>query len=99
MVLKDDKGGTTMVMNKNAYINQMYENMFLSGCYRNVNREPLSKIIKECFLLGNDFKKKLVLICYIVPRMYGLLKIHKDNIPLRHTINTMGLQHTMSLNI
>jgi hypothetical protein len=94
--LKADKGGATVVMNKENYIEKMLDHLNNSGSYKKLNKNPLNKIAKEvskAIKLSNikeDDKKKLIVSCPSTPRIYGLPKIHKEGAPLRPIVNTIG---------
>jgi hypothetical protein len=96
VVLKADKGGAIVVMNKENYIEKMLDHLNNSGSYKKLNKNPLNKIAKEvskAIKLSNikeDDKKKLIVSCPSTPRIYGLPKIHKEGAPLRPIVNTIS---------
>ena len=46
MVLKADKGGAIVVLNKEDYIHKMNEHLNC-GSYRSVNSNPIPKVMKQ----------------------------------------------------
>jgi hypothetical protein len=67
-----------------------------SDNYRKLNGDPTNRIMKEVSLaiknssLDMDIKEKLLPKNPIIPRIYGLPKVHKENMPLRPIVNTIG---------
>ena len=66
------------------------------GSYRKLIKDPgkaicrtITKAIKDSNL-DEGIKRKLYPKDSLVPRIYGLLKIHKQGTPLRPIINTIG---------
>ena len=66
------------------------------GSYRNLKKYPSAKIAKEVkkaiddSTLDEDLERKLTLKNTIIPRIYGLPKIHKEGVPFRSIVNTIG---------
>jgi predicted GIY-YIG superfamily endonuclease len=95
IILKADKGGATVIMNKEDYITKMNEHLSC-GSYIKIPKNPIKKIIKEVKKtinssnLDEKTKKRLLPTNEITPRIYGLPKIHKEGIPLRPIVNTIG---------
>jgi hypothetical protein len=85
--LKVDKGGSTMVMDKEDYVKKMYEHLNLSGCYKKLNKNPVRKIMKymseaiKMSSLDDDIKKKLIPSCLLIPIIYVLLVVELDYLP------------------
>jgi hypothetical protein len=74
----------------------MIEHLTLSGNYRKLDSNLISKItrevrkiIKVCNL-DKITKKSLHPTCDITLRIYGLPKIYKEGVPLRVIVNTIG---------
>ena len=88
VILKADKGGATVILNKEDYIAKMKSHLDSSGCYKKLNKNPLNRIIKgvneaiKKSSLDEEIKKKLIVSDPLVPRIYGLPKIHKPGVPL-----------------
>lgn len=83
-------------MNHEDYINKMKDYLYNSGSYKNLEKNPISKItrlvkraIKETNL-DEKLKKCLTPENEITPCIYGAPKIHKTYVPLRPIVNTIG---------
>jgi hypothetical protein len=87
-ILKEDKGNTTMVLNTSDYVDKTLDHLTNNRRYKKLAKDPSTHVIKEVFLVINesslheDLKRKLTPKNCLVPQIYGLPKIHKDNIPL-----------------
>jgi len=96
VILKADKGNTSVIMNIIDYDNKMEEHLNKSGCYKIINKDPSEKIMREVIKkvkessLDDIIKKKIIPNSSIIPRIYGAPKVHKPNIPLRPIVNTIG---------
>lgn len=51
--------------------------------------KDVTNVIKKSSL-SDEIKKKIIPKNGIMPRIYGLPKIHKEGIPLRPIVNTIG---------
>ena len=66
-----------------------------SGCYKKVTKDPLKKLVRDVTMaikkssLDKETKKRITPKNVIMPRIYGLPKIHKTSIPLRPIVNTI----------
>ena len=73
----------------------MIYHLTTSGSYRKLNKNPISKIIREVKRtiknsnLDETINKCLTPNHEITPRIYGLQKIHKEGVPLRPIVNTI----------
>ena len=82
-------------MNNEDYITKMNEHLSC-GSYIKIPKNPIKKIIKEVKKAINNSnldektKKRLLPTNEITSRIYGLPKIHKEGIPLRPIVNTIG---------
>ena len=74
----------------------MLEHLSTSGSYKTLDRDHTKKIITEVTKttkkssLDENTKKKLIPKDTMVPRIYGLPKIHKEGAPIRPIVNTIG---------
>lgn len=74
----------------------MFDLLVDPSSYRILSQNPCSKIIKQVktLLSKSSFddatRKKLVPSKEVTPRIYGVPKIHKEGIPLRPIVDTMG---------
>lgn len=97
ITLKFDKGGAMVVMDNNYYIEKMHDHLDNSGCYKKLGRNPIKRIAKEVSKaiegssLDRETKEKLKTTSTMTPKIYGLSKIHKDGVPLRPIVETIGL--------
>lgn len=88
-----DKGNKTVIMYKENYNKKMEELLEDKSTYRKCREDPTPKLEKTNNKLVNELYKKeyitlwdktrLTSIAATSPTLYGLPKIHKDNIPLR----------------
>ena len=96
MVLKVDKGGTTVLLNSKDYVSKMLDHLSSSGSYRKLGSNRIAKILREVrkvikeSSLEDKNKKLLMPTGEVTPRIYGLPKIHKEGVPLRPIVNTIG---------
>jgi hypothetical protein len=96
VILRADKGGAMVIMNQEDYNKKMNEHLSQSGSYRKISNNPIKKITREVKKAINNSslderkKKRLLPNNEITPRIYGLPKIHKEGIPLRPIVNTIG---------
>lgn len=94
VVLKADKGGVVVILDKLDYICKMNEHLSC-GSYKNLSTNPISKIMREVQKaishsnLNEKLKKRLNPY-ETIPRIYGLPKIHKEGVPLRPIVDTIG---------
>ena len=96
VILKADKGGATVILDRADYNIKMLEHLTNSGSYRKLSSNPISRVTKEVKKaimnsnLDDYLKKCLIPTRDITPRIYGLPKIHKEGVPLRPIVNTIG---------
>ena len=97
VILREDKGGATVLLDQNDYNTKMIEHLSQSGSYRKLPSNPIKNIIKDVKKAINNSKldertkKRLNPQNEITPRIYNLPKIHKKDVPLRSIVNTIGL--------
>ena len=96
IILKADKGNVTVIMDRIDYDYKMEEHLNKSGCYKVLNKDSSSKILRQVSnkikksSLDSTIKNRLIPNNAIIPRIYGVPKIHKTGVPLRPIINTTG---------
>jgi hypothetical protein len=96
VVLKVDKGGAVVIMNKDNYIGKMLDHLNSNGSYKKLNKNLLNNIAREVSnaiklsYINDDDKKKFLVSFHSTPRIYGLPKIHKEGAPLRPILNTIN---------
>lgn len=93
MILKADKGNTTVAINKRDYISRIHNILSDNTTFHILDKDPTSRFqkmnnnfIEELFKLNiitSVEKVRLKTSVAVVPRLYGLPKIHKENFPLR----------------
>jgi len=99
-VTKADKGQVTVIMDKNAYVDQMLKILDDENTYRPVKNNPLRKITTRLDSLIKTWSENGIiddctyrgLKCTNgnLPRCYGLPKIHKPGYPLRIVVSSVG---------
>ena len=99
VILPADKGRATVVMNSEDYTSKM-EEILNDDKYRPLRRDPTltieKKVTKSLKLLHSDGHISDKLLDQLTPRysdppqMYGLPKVHKENIPMRPIVSTIG---------
>ena len=99
MILPADKGNATVVMKKSEYTEKM-SNMLQEPVYKKLRRDPtkgteekvtvaLRSLLKEHRIGKRRFDQLKPSWSY-PPRLYGLPKIHKPDIPLRPIVSSIG---------
>jgi hypothetical protein len=92
VILPVNKGNVTVVMLDQDYWNEMWW-ILNDPVYRKSTTDPTSKIERKTTLIikkseiVEDTVKKLSPHCTAMPRVYGVLKIHKADVPLRLMVN------------
>ena len=99
IILPADKGNATVIMNKEEYNHKM-NNLVSDGTYTRLKKDPtatterkLTKLLKKNKEKGNltdSQYRQLNQHHSKLPHMYGLPKIHKDNVPLRPIVSCRG---------
>ncbi|XP_071576894.1 uncharacterized protein [Temnothorax nylanderi] len=100
MITRADKGNVTVVLDGSDYLNKMNSMLSDENTYIVLRKDPTRKITKELNnLLQSWLKKEFInhqqyglLNCTdgVIPRAYGLPKIHKANCPLRMIVSTVN---------
>ena len=91
VILTPNKGSATVLMNQSEYTEKI-EDLPMDPVYRKIMREPTSaterKITRELKKLEQEGHITKTLMNRLKPtasrpcKLYGLLKIHKSNVPL-----------------
>ena len=99
MVLTADKGVSLVVVDKEDYIKKA-EHLLQQSNYKKINSDPtnkhknkligLLKTIKTQGGMNDNLYKRLYPTGANAPKFYGLPKVHKDNIPLRPIVSSVG---------
>ena len=84
VVLKANKGGVAAILDKEDYRKKMLDHLCNTRSYKKLNNNPLKRI---SIMISLAIKSSNIVI---TPRIYGLPKIHKDGVPLRPIVNTIG---------
>ena len=100
VILNADKGNNTVVIDKLEYDKKLFVLLSDSATHQVILKYPICAIEKRlnCFiwkLYKNDkissyFYKTLRSSDSALPRIYGLTKIHKLNVPLRPIVSFIG---------
>ena len=99
IITKSDKDGKIVILDKDFYLNKANELLNDSDTYEQLNKDPLKNVAADFYKkvrnIGGDKKsieilEKLKVITPKLPYFYGLPKTHKDNIPLRPIISSIG---------
>lgn len=95
-----DKGNVTVAINKDEYILKMNEILSDEKTYIKVSKDPTKKLIRDLHSLLMKWKKceyiteltykRLNCTDGVLPRAYGLPKIHKSGNPLRIIVSSMN---------
>ena len=95
VILKADKGGEIIILDKSDYTNKTIDHLYNNDSYIKLNKNPIKKFNKEILTVINSINslkplcKKLIESNPLTPRIYGLTKIHKDGVPIRPIFNTI----------
>jgi len=97
---KADKGNITVALDRAHYINSINEMLIDPLTYEVIQKNPiknlelkLNNILKRWVSLGFISKKELFALRNIdcsLPKAYGLPKLHKENIPFRIIVSSIG---------
>ena len=99
MVLTADKGVSLVVLDKEEYI-QKAQHLLHQSNYKSLTTDPttrhknklitLLKTIKSQGGINDNLYKRLYPTGASSPKFYGLPKVHKDGIPLRPIVSSVG---------
>jgi len=97
---KADKGNTTVIFNRDDYINKMTNILSDTHTYKIIHHNPIKKLSQDLRSLLTRWKNKQYIDLHIyrnllttdvlLPRAYGLPKIHKQSYPLCIIISSIG---------
>ncbi|XP_044761573.1 uncharacterized protein LOC123318845 [Coccinella septempunctata] len=100
IVMRADKGNSTVIMYRDEYIPYMENLLSDTGTYKITPSDPTNKfqtlaneIVKELRDVGAiDEMKAKHLKCRnsVIPKLYGLRKTHKENISIRPVVSCIG---------
>ena len=95
LVLPADKGNAAVIMELETYREKMIE-LLSDPDYVVLKKDPTSSIMRKTnemikkSSITEEIKRKISPKPGIPPRIYGLPKIHKQGIPLRPIVNSIG---------
>ena len=95
-ITKADKGNSTVVMDSVDYKTKINELLNKGDVYQELKKDPTPSVDLKVQTTIRDLKKKGFNLSHlnsyngIAPRLYGLPKIHKVNIPLRPIVSSIG---------
>ena len=95
LILPADKGNATVIMKTTDYNGKILD-ILNTNDYKKVTRDPTAQILRKTnqlirsSTLHTDTKKRLYKSEALPPRLYGLPKIHKKEIPLRPIVSAIG---------
>lgn len=84
VVLKADKGGAVVLLDKFDYVHKMLDRLSNSGSYIKLKKNTIKSVSKEVAVTIksdtplNPLSQKLIESNPLTPRIYGLPKIHKS---------------------
>uniref|UniRef100_H3AYF1 Uncharacterized protein n=1 Tax=Latimeria chalumnae TaxID=7897 RepID=H3AYF1_LATCH len=100
VILKADKGGATVAMNKLDYVAKTMELLGDTSTYRILQKDPTKSIINKAVIKILDFKRqdkfcvgeygRVYPRVLVPPRFYSLPKVHKEGNPLRPIVSNIG---------
>lgn len=100
LITNSDKSNKTVIMNKTEYIRKMNYLLSDTSTYNVILIDPTKKVnLKNTKLVTSLYSNKyiddklrfqLINRNPVTPRIYGLPKLHKDGIPLRPIVSTIG---------
>ncbi|KAK9874835.1 hypothetical protein WA026_005651 [Henosepilachna vigintioctopunctata] len=95
IILPADKGNATTVLNTVDY-HQKVQDLLKPENYKMLKRDPTASILRKTNdLIKNssipeELQKKIKVSEALSPRLYGLPKIHKPDVPLRPIVSAIG---------
>lgn len=99
VVTRADKGNTTVVLDRDTYLEKMNNLLSDTNTYSIIKSDPMKKIYNKLNILLNRWKQKgfisemtlrsLLRSDGVLPRAYGLPKIHKTDCPLKIIVSSI----------
>ncbi|XP_020295119.1 uncharacterized protein LOC109860447 [Pseudomyrmex gracilis] len=91
IILPADKGNTTVIMNKTDYDTKI-QTLLTDSTYEKLKKDPtaLLNTLTTNLIKKNNLPNVLIPRNAVPPRLYGLPKIHKNNIPLRPIVSAIN---------
>lgn len=95
IILPADKGNATVVMKTDDYHNKIAD-LLDPNTYRKLKSDPTAKILRATnrFVKGSAIPPNIQKeVCHseaLPPRLYGLPKVHKPNVPLRPIVSAIN---------
>ena len=99
LVLKADKGNATVVMNSEEYVSKVRTLLADTNVYKPVPYNPTARVTRHIRAMINEHQDVFTEDDYNrlyrpkpvqPPKLYGLPKIHKSNIPLRPIVSQIN---------
>ncbi|XP_071453564.1 uncharacterized protein [Hetaerina americana] len=94
-VLKADKGNATVLLNTMDYP-RIIQHLLHDPAYRTITRDPTDVLVRKKTTLmkkslpSSEANRNLVPQAPVLPRLYGLPKIHEGGAPLRPIVIAIG---------
>ncbi|XP_071052133.1 uncharacterized protein [Onthophagus taurus] len=95
VVLPANKGNGTVVIDRKEYDDKMM-NLLNPATYRKIKKDPIDRIVRKMKELIKstgipaEQQKGLFVQAPVPPRIYGLPKIHKPDVPLRPIVSAIN---------
>jgi hypothetical protein len=87
-IQQTNKGNCMLVLNESIYTEKI-SSLLESGVYETLHEDPMSQIERKVF--PSALKHKLTPYHSKPPHLYGLLKMHKPDIPLDQQLDLLTL--------
>jgi hypothetical protein len=99
-ILPADKGRVTVIMDSQDYDRKITDLLQDSNTYESLKKDPTAKYKAQLVKILKEWKdshkisfmlwKQLYPTEEVVPKFYGLPKVHKTNVPLRPIVSSIG---------
>lgn len=100
IITSADKGGKTVILKKEDYEAKMHQLTSDTTTYKPIKRDrtshfqtknnDIARRLRNLCIIDDNTKASLTTYKALPPRMYGLPKIHKENVPLRPIVSCIG---------